>query len=184
MTEEHPAACAECGSDLQPRDKFCPECGHKIPMVEVLSDDTEVIEGRNSTATAEAIPQTLLVGAMVTLGLILAGAAWWGLTQNPKPRTSTRRRDRCSWHRWTTCPGRSPPRWCAISPVMRMPNSPRSTSPSTSDPEAWSGPDSRFCATPSPRWPYRRTSRTTPRSGRTTVRRWPTAWTRCRATVA
>ena len=78
MTEEHPAACAECGSDLQPRDKFCPECGHKIPMVEVLSDDTEVIEKEEIPPPPQKRSRKpLLVGAMVTLGLILAGAAWW-----------------------------------------------------------------------------------------------------------
>jgi len=87
MTEEHPAACAECGSDLQPRDKFCPECGHKIPMVEVLSDDTEVIEKEEIPPPPQKRSRKpLLVGAMVTLGLILAGAAWWGLTQNSEAK--------------------------------------------------------------------------------------------------
>ena len=78
MTEEHPAACAECGSDLQPRDKFCPECGHKIPMVEVLSDDTEVIEKEEIPPPPQKRSRKpLLVGAMVW-----AWAGLFGLRRN------------------------------------------------------------------------------------------------------
>ena len=81
---EDDTVCSECGQPLHPTDKFCPECGHHIEVVEVV----EVIEEPEETEVLEPAPpphrkrRVLVIGGVAAIGLILGGAAWWGLTQN------------------------------------------------------------------------------------------------------
>lgn len=86
MTQEVPGSCSECGSTLHSSDKFCPECGHHVLVVEIVTDDTEVLQPVEPEPPSPAEPsrsrKPLLIAAVAALGLILGGAAWWGLTQN------------------------------------------------------------------------------------------------------
>jgi len=79
--EDEPV-CSECGQQLHPTDKFCPECGHHIEVVEVVEEpeETEVLE--SAPAPLHRNRRVLVIGGVVAIGLILGGAAWWGLTQN------------------------------------------------------------------------------------------------------
>jgi len=68
-------SCTECGHELQSVDHFCPECGHKADEVELEQEPTEVL----APARRNRLP--FIIAAVVALGLVLAGAAWWGLSQ-------------------------------------------------------------------------------------------------------
>lgn len=74
--EDEPV-CSECGQQLHPTDKFCPECGHHIEVVEVVEEPEE-----SAPAPPRRNSRVLVIGGVVAIGLILGGAAWWGLTQN------------------------------------------------------------------------------------------------------
>lgn len=69
--------CTECGHGLQAEDHFCPECGHKI------EDAVELVEDEPDAAPAQPRRNRLpfIIAAAVALGIVLAGVAWWGLTQ-------------------------------------------------------------------------------------------------------
>lgn len=88
MTPATADTCTECGSALHSGDKFCPECGHQVPAVEIVTDDTEVLRPAEPEALAPSPPgskrsrKPILIAAVCAIGLILAGGAWWGLTQN------------------------------------------------------------------------------------------------------
>ena len=73
--EDVQRSCTECGHELQSVDHFCPECGHKADEVELEQEPTEVL----APARRNRLP--FIIAAVVALGLVLAGAAWWGLSQ-------------------------------------------------------------------------------------------------------
>jgi hypothetical protein len=73
--------CAECGQQMHETDKFCPECGHKVEVVEVL-DEPAAEELPQPAPPPRRSRRTLVIAGVASIGLILAGAAWWGLTQN------------------------------------------------------------------------------------------------------
>ncbi len=83
MEDDTTAVCSECHQPIHASDKSCPECGHKVEVVEVVEevpDETEVLEPEPTPAKKSR--KVLIIGGVAALGLILAGAAWWGLTQN------------------------------------------------------------------------------------------------------
>lgn len=71
--------CTECGQPLHPTDHFCPECGHKVETVEVVEEPTEELEP--TAQPPSHARRNIVIAAVVAIGLILAGAAWWGLSQ-------------------------------------------------------------------------------------------------------
>lgn len=83
MEDDAAAVCSECGQPIQHSDKFCHECGHKIEVVEVLDEPEEAAteEPHGPTQSARRPRRGLVIAGVAAIGLILAGAAWWGLTQ-------------------------------------------------------------------------------------------------------
>ncbi len=86
MEDDTTPVCSECRQPIHPTDKFCPECGHKVDVVEIVADDAPTDELQ---PTDEPAPEPkrrsrrpVLIAGVAALGLILVGAAWWGLTQN------------------------------------------------------------------------------------------------------
>jgi uncharacterized membrane protein YvbJ len=66
--------CAECGQQMHETDKFCPECGHKVEVVEVL-DEPAVEELPEPAPPPLRSRRTLVIAGVAAIGLILAGAA-------------------------------------------------------------------------------------------------------------
>lgn len=84
------ARCSECGSELSMPVNFCPDCGHKAPApavtIESESDDVTVDEPASSSAEPSSskpgLKKPLLIGGIAAMGLVMAGAAIWGLTRS------------------------------------------------------------------------------------------------------
>lgn len=85
MEDDTTRVCSNCQHALQTTDKFCPECGEHVPAVEVVPEDDPTPETVEPVASKSRRP--LFIGAAVAaIGLIIAGAAWWGLTQNSEAK--------------------------------------------------------------------------------------------------
>ncbi|HQR80738.1 MAG TPA: hypothetical protein PLT68_11005 [Actinomycetota bacterium] len=83
MEDDATVVCSECQQPIHAHDKFCPECGHKVEIVEVVeepAEETAVLE--SAPAAPKRTRRILLIAGVAAIGLILAGAAWWGLTQS------------------------------------------------------------------------------------------------------
>ncbi len=90
--------CIQCGQPMHKTDKFCPECGHKVEVVEVVEilDDPGETRAEEPTAPPpRRSRRTLVIAGVAAIGLILAGAAWWGLTQNSAAKDQYKRPARC-----------------------------------------------------------------------------------------
>ncbi|MEI2785397.1 MAG: zinc ribbon domain-containing protein [Candidatus Nanopelagicales bacterium] len=78
--------CSECSHPLHPEDKFCAECGHPAPERIANQDveiDVEAPPPKAVVATARRKPRFwVILGGVAAIGIILIGAAWWGLSQN------------------------------------------------------------------------------------------------------
>ena len=82
MEDDTAPVCSECHQTIHASDKFCPECGHQVEVVEVVEEPDETAVLEPEPAPAKKSRKVLIIGGVAALGLILAGAAWWGLTQN------------------------------------------------------------------------------------------------------
>ena len=78
--------CSECSHPLHPEDKFCAECGHPAPERSANPDveiEVEAPPTNAVVATARRKPRFwVILGGVAAIGIILIGAAWWGLSQN------------------------------------------------------------------------------------------------------
>lgn len=82
MDEPTSQLCSECATALHAGDKFCPECGHHVPTVEVETPEAEVDVATEPAPKRPLMRNPLIIAGVVVLGLILAGAAAWGLTRD------------------------------------------------------------------------------------------------------
>lgn len=85
MEDETAQLCAQCGAELHATDKFCHECGQPVSVVDVVTEVQEVVESAPDGAaepTRRRSRRVLVFAGVAALGMILAAAAWWGLTQN------------------------------------------------------------------------------------------------------
>lgn len=71
--EDVERTCSECGHPLQPADHFCPECGHAV--------DVELKVEEPDAAPPKRTRLPYIIAAVAAVGLVIAGAAWWGLSQ-------------------------------------------------------------------------------------------------------
>lgn len=84
--------CTECGHGLAMDDKFCSACGHHVIAVEVVDEpDDDPQEENDATPDSEATTpprrrMPAVIAAVAALGLILAGGAWWGLSQRSEAK--------------------------------------------------------------------------------------------------
>jgi hypothetical protein len=74
--------CTECATALHPGDKFCPECGHHVPTVEVEPQEQEEEAQPATGPKRTTMRNPFMIVGIAALGLVLVGAAIWGLTRD------------------------------------------------------------------------------------------------------
>jgi C4-type Zn-finger protein len=58
MEDDTTAVYSECHQPIHASDKFCPECGHKVEVVEVVEEvpgETEVLEAEPAPAKKSSV---------------------------------------------------------------------------------------------------------------------------------
>lgn len=89
MEDGTAGTCTNCNQPLHSGDRFCPHCGEAVPQVDVVdeqTESTEVLAEQPDPVQKKSRRIVGIVAAVAAIGLVLAGAAWWGLTQNSEAK--------------------------------------------------------------------------------------------------